>query len=169
MASTKRYVSGWINLLSYFRGSFTNYVDKILVFFGLPGVPTPSWHLWRNSFTLIVENLQIVDISHLQCNLPTSSCQRSLWTTLSFLYIHIQVLGYTYELRHWQLKCSYFWNFMLPKVSTFHFSIWQWLLQVLRPTVITQGNFYEKAFGWNVRFTITTSKYWIFDKVSTHK
>ena len=125
-------------------------------------------NLWLENFVFeinwpLVENLQIVDISHLQCNLPTSSCQRSLWTTLSFLYIHIQVLGYTYELRHWQLKCSYFWNFMLPKVSTFHFSIWQ------------AYSYYTREFLWKsfwLKCEIQhyyTSKYWIFDKVSTHK
>ena len=30
------------------KGAFFNYVDKILVFFD--HLPTPGWHLWRNSF-----------------------------------------------------------------------------------------------------------------------
>ena len=42
-------------------GAFFNYVDKILAFFD--HLPTPGWHLWRNPFTVIRENLYTVDIS----------------------------------------------------------------------------------------------------------
>ena len=43
------------------RGAFTNYVDMILPV--IDHLPTPCWHLRRNSFTEIRENLYIVDIS----------------------------------------------------------------------------------------------------------
>ena len=43
------------------QGAFTNYVDKISAF--LDHLPTPCWHWWRNSFTVKVENLHIIDIS----------------------------------------------------------------------------------------------------------
>ena len=33
-----------------FKGTFFNYVDKILAFFVY--LPTPGWHLWRISFTV---------------------------------------------------------------------------------------------------------------------
>ena len=46
---------------SAIRGAFFNYVDKILVFFD--HLPTPGWHLWRNSFIVIKKNLHTVDIS----------------------------------------------------------------------------------------------------------
>jgi hypothetical protein len=40
---------------------------------------TPDWQWWRNVFTFIRGNLHTVDISSSQ--LPSSSCQRSLWMT----------------------------------------------------------------------------------------
>ena len=43
------------------KGAFTNYVNKILPI--IDHLPTPCWHLWRNSFTVIRKNLHTVDIS----------------------------------------------------------------------------------------------------------
>ena len=43
------------------RGAFTNYVDIILPV--IDHLPTPCWHLRRNSLTEIRKNLYIVDIS----------------------------------------------------------------------------------------------------------
>ena len=51
------------------KGAFFNYVDKILAFFD--HLPTLSWHLWRNSFTVSIrENLYTIDISSITY-LPT--------------------------------------------------------------------------------------------------
>ena len=43
------------------KGAFTNYVDKILLI--SDHLPTSYWHLCRNSFTGMRENLHKVDIS----------------------------------------------------------------------------------------------------------
>ena len=43
------------------KGSFTNYVDKVLP--NIDHLTTPCWHLWLNSFTGIVENMHTTDIS----------------------------------------------------------------------------------------------------------
>ena len=43
------------------KGSFTNYVDKVLP--NIDHLPTLCWNLWLNSFTGIGENMHTVDIS----------------------------------------------------------------------------------------------------------
>ena len=48
-----------VNLMH--KGAFTNYVDNILSI--IDHLPTPCWHLWRNSFTETRENLHAIVIS----------------------------------------------------------------------------------------------------------
>ena len=43
------------------RRAFTKYVDKILPI--IDHLPTHCWHLWKNLFSEIRENLHIIDIS----------------------------------------------------------------------------------------------------------
>ena len=43
------------------KGAFTNYVDNILPI--IDHLPTPCWHLWRNYFSKISENLHTAVIS----------------------------------------------------------------------------------------------------------
>ena len=43
------------------KGSFTNYIDKILPI--LDQLTIPCWHLWRNSYPEIRENLHTIEIS----------------------------------------------------------------------------------------------------------
>ena len=59
-------------------GSFFNYVDKMSP--TIDHLPTLYWHWWGYSFTLMGENLLIVDIFS-TTYLLTSSFQHRLWTT----------------------------------------------------------------------------------------
>ena len=68
------------------KGAFTNYVDMILN--TIDHLPTPCWHLWRNSFSELRENLYKVDISS-TTYLPTSSSQRSLWMTPNVTWLKL--------------------------------------------------------------------------------
>ena len=63
------------NRQSHNRGSFTNYVDKLLVFFDRLTY-IYNWHDYKHE-----NNLH--NRWHFQCPLPTSPCQHSLWTTPS--------------------------------------------------------------------------------------
>ena len=57
------------------KGPFFKYVDQILSI--IDHLYLPIWHLWRNSITVIRENLYTVDISSTTWHLPPSSCQSS--------------------------------------------------------------------------------------------
>ena len=64
------------------KGGFTNHVDNILC---NDHLPTHCWHLWRNFFTEIRENLIFITTYVL----PTSSCQHSLWMPqIVFQFMH---------------------------------------------------------------------------------
>ena len=65
------------------KGSFTNYIYQFLPI--IDHLPSLSWNLWRNSFTAIRKLCRPLTfpVPPMAGYVPSSSCQRSLWTNFS--------------------------------------------------------------------------------------